>query len=644
MASTNSLLSGRKMHKLLEGGKAFPDISRIAKDDIPRSLKPVQKVLGIDLGPSTYLGTTGKKADSGDIDIAVDVTKHDKKEIANKLRAAYGKENVRLTGTNVHLKMPVLDATNRETGQYAQLDLMLGNPAFQAWSMRGEPGRFKGVHRHIVMSSIARAQGLKWSYLNGLTKGDAPKGTQGEQDPTAIIDALLPGSRISPNNFNIDTILQYIGSKHDSAGQEKLLGAAAETLAAHYDTQLIMNESVAHNNDPDEYFLAKLRDRIVVQDMEPLIDSVNFYKPYVVEAKLRDMNHLEDLVLEEGINGIIRSIKILRAFAEGKAHAETTIKWDGSPAIVFGRLDNGKFFLTDKSGWFAKGYDGKATSAKALGQMFTNRKAEMTPERQQFVSNMQDIFDEYQKATPSTFRGMMSGDLMYYNTPGLEDHVGYVFQPNVVRYEVNKDSKLGKRIGQSKTGIVVHKYIGDMYSSTEEAIKQMQGKEVFVIPPVYVQTPSKINTKPIDKIEAFANKHTKDIQALFDPAGLKGIANIHALMYKYINNSVDTGLEKLGTDFEQWLNTEKLTDRKRENILNYLKANKVGVNALWTLIKGVMKLKDHIVSEFDSHPTDVQQSTAGQPGGEGYVVQTKQGPVKLVSRGKFTAANRALHR
>jgi len=629
--------------KLLEGGNAFSDISRIAKDDIARSLQPVQKVLGIDLGPSTYLGTTGKKADSGDIDIAVDVTKHDKKDIANKLRAAYGKENVRLTGTNVHLKMPVLDATNRETGQYAQLDLMLGNPAFQAWSMRGEPGRFKGVHRHIVMSSIARAQGLKWSYLNGLTKGDAPKGTQGEQDPTAIINALLPGSSIPPKNFNIDTILKYIGGKFDSSGQEKLLGAAAETLAAHYDTQLVVNESIAHNNDPDEYFLAKLRDRIVVQDMVPLIDSVNFYKPYMVEAKLRDMNHLEDLVLEEGMNGIIRAIKILRAFAEGKAHAETTIKWDGSPAIVFGRNEAGEFFLTDKSGWSAKGYDGKATSAKALGQMFANRKAPMDANRQKFVSNMMDIFDEYQKATPSAFRGVLSGDLMYYNTPPTEGN-DFIFTPNVVTYKVNRKSKLGQRIGQSKTGVVVHKYIGDTYSSTEEAIKQIQGTEVFVIPPVYVQQPSKINTAPIDKMEAFANKNAKAVQALFDPAGLKGIANIHALMYKYINNSVDTGLDKLGSDFGDWLNTEKLTDRKRENILKYLNANIKGVQALWVLIKGVMKLKDSIVAEFDAHPSDVQQITAGEPGGEGYVVQTKQGPVKLVSRHKFTAANRAAHR
>jgi len=341
---------------------------------------------------------------------------------------------------------------------------------------------------------------------------------------------------------------------------------------------------------------------------------------------------------------LYKAIKILRAFAEGSAQSETTIKWDGSPAIVFGRDSNGRFMLTDKSGFAAKGYDGKSTSAKGLQQMLANRSPSMDQSRQQFITNMGDIFDEYEKATPKDFRGFLSGDVMYFNTPGLEDHTGYVFQPNVVRYEVSKDSELGKKIGQSKSGITIHKYLGDQFNTTEEAIGQLQGTEVLAIPPVYVPHASEINTKPIDKLESFAKQHQSEIAELFNPEGLKGIANIHQLFYKYINNSVDTGLENLGKDFSQWLNTEKLTDSKRANIAAYLTANKKGVSALWTLIRGVMKLKDYLVQEFDSHPADVQQSIGGQNGGEGYVVKTADGPVKLVSRHKFTAANRALHR
>lgn len=512
--------------------------------------------------------------------------------------------------------------------------------------MREEPNNnYTGIHRHIVLASIAKAQGKEWSSKNGLVEAT---GAVISQDPKEIVRTLLPGYSGDPEKLSIYSILEYVYTKYqDQPDQiERLVGEAAEILAEEHGVMMPMpNEQAVHEaNDADEYFLARLRDRIVVQDMEPLFDSSRqLYKEYVVENKLRDMNHLEDLVLEEGPKGLSKSLQILRAFAEGDAHASTTIKWDGSPAIVFGRDANGQFILTDKHGWQAKGYDGKAKTKQELQAMIANRKVAMDDSRQQFVANMGDIFEAYEKATPQDFRGFLSGDLMYYSTPALEDTF-YAMQPNTVRYEVSKDSKLGQAIGGSKTGVVVHNYAGNMYGSPEEALKHINTGEVLVIPPTYVPHASSINTSPIDKLEAFTNKHAAGINDLFNPAGLKGIANVHQLFYKYINTCVDTGLENLGDDFTQWLSTQNLTDQKRNNIIAYLKTHKKSVNALWTIIQGIMKLKDYLVHEFDSHPSDVKQTTAGQPGGEGYVVKTKQGPVKLVSRGKFTAANRAQHR
>ena len=512
--------------------------------------------------------------------------------------------------------------------------------SFQTWAMRDDAGEFEGKHRQIIMSSIAEAQNLKWSNSTGLTESN---GTS-TNDPHKIVRTLLPGYTGNPMDLSVESILEYVYKTHkgDNKKIEALIGNAAEVLAEQHGVQIPMpNDTAVHeSNDPDEYFLARLRDRIVNMDMEPLIEKTELYKEYVVEAKLRDINHLEDLVLERGFTGLKQSIEVLRAFAEGKAHAQTTIKWDGSPAIVFGRDEAGEFFLTDKSGYSAKGYDGKAKSAKALGQMFANRKAPMDDSRQKFVNNMMGIFDEFKNATPPDFRGMLAGDLMYTSTPP-----NLTFKPNVVQYKVNQHSALGKRIAQSKIGIAVHKYIGDQYNSTTEAIKQIQTGEVLIIPPVHISQPSNIGTGPIDKLEAFANKYSKEMQALFDPSGLRGIADVHKLFYKYINSKVDGNLNDLTThDFLDWLNTETLSDSKRANIIKYIDANKVGTDALWTLIKSVMRLKDRLINEFDAHPTEVQQSTAGQPGGEGYVVKTKQGPVKLVSRSKFTAANRTAHR
>ncbi len=634
---------------LLEGGNVFKDAEknpltdRINKENIKPSLKFVEKILGIKL--DGYLGTTGKKDSSGDIDIAVDEQKYDKKEIANILKAWAKAEGlkpgewVKLSGTNVHFKTPIRNAKGKHVGGYAQLDLMFGNPAFQKWSMRGEAAPYKGVHRHIVMANIAKAQGLKWSYLNGVTNRDAAKGA-GELNPKKIVKILLPGWTGSVDTFTLENILKFVYKHHakDPAAIEAMTGEARATLSQHYGVEL--PEPVTEESD--QYFLARLRDKIISTGSEALME-----KTTLTEAAGR-ISHLEDLVLDEGPNGLIKAIKILRAFANGSANDNTSLKWDGSPAVYFGRLDDGKFFLTDKSGYVAKGYDGKSTSPKALGQMFANRKAPMDDGRKAFVSSMMGIFKIYEKLVPKDFRGALMGDLMYYNTPSLRKG-SYVFKPNVVEYSVRQDSNLGQAIGKSKSAVVVHAYTGDQFSSTEDAISNLStNSPALVIPPVYVQHKSKINTKPIDKIESYVKKNLPAIKALFNPAGLKGISNIHSgLIYKYINNSVKRtgGLENLGDDFVDWLNSEKLTDKKRANISAYLTANKKGITALWTVIKGIMKLKDFLVTEFDSNSPDVQQSINGESGGEGYVVKSPSDGqlVKLVPRGKFSAANFAAH-
>jgi len=637
----------RKLELITEGGNVFKDATktpvtqRISKDEIKPSVAFVEEILGIPL--DGYLGTTGKKDTSGDIDISVDSSKYDKKEIANKLKV-WAKEQgqrpgewVKLSGTNVHFKTPIRDVSGKHKGGFAQLDLMFGDPHFQQWAMRGESGKYKGVHRHIIMANIAKANGMKWSYLNGLVNRNTNEVIS--QDPEQIASTLLPGASV--NNFaSVESILSYLYKNFNGADLEKYIGEAYETLEKHYNVTLpkpgTMQESVQMREEPEQYFLARLRDRVLMQEYSVLINESTIF-----EASAR-INHLEDLVMFEGPKGLLKSIDILKHFAAGEGHSQTTLKWDGSPAIVFGRDETGQFILTDKSGFSAKGYDGKAKSRQELKQMFVNRKPPMDASRKKFIGNMMDIFDEYEKATPPEFRGYMKGDLMYYNTPPVTNGA-YVIKPNIVQYEVNPKSEIGQRIGASKTGVVVHQYIGDMYQSTEEAIDTMQGTEVFVIPPVTVQEPVKINTAPIDKMAAFAKKHSAGFAELFNPSNLKGMSDFPNMLYSYINNKVDTGLDNLGSDFLEWLNTKKLTDRKRENVTNYVQENQESLNALWKVVSGVMKMKDALVQKFDSQASNVKQSINGQSGGEGYVINYNGELVKLVPRHTFSAANRAAH-
>ena len=58
----------------------------------------------------------------------------------------------------------------------------------------------------------------------------------------------------------------------------------------------------------------------------------------------------------------------------------------------------------------------------------------------------------------------------------------------------------------------------------------------------------------------------------------------------------------------------------------------------------LMKVKNNIIKQLDSQASSVKATTAGQPGGEGYVLAHPGGDMKLVNRAGFTAANRAVQR
>ena len=80
------------------------------------------------------------------------------------------------------------------------------------------------------------------------------------------------------------------------------------------------------------------------------------------------IQHAEDIIFWEGSKGALRVVSSLKSL-EQQGHKEVTIKWDGSPAVIFGRAPDGRFIFTDKSGWSAKGYNGKTTSAEEVKDM-----------------------------------------------------------------------------------------------------------------------------------------------------------------------------------------------------------------------------------------------------------------------------------
>jgi hypothetical protein len=120
------------------------------------------------------------------------------------------------------------------------------------------------------------------------------------------------------------------------------------------------------------------------------------------------------------------------------------------------------------------------------------------------------------------------------------------------------------------------------------------------------------------------------------PAELK-MTDFRNILYTYINNSTKAGnLDNLGASFSQWVETSKLSGPKKERVLQYAQENSDGFEAIFTFIKGVMTTKNKIITALDSQPADIEASTNGERGGEGYVIDKD---VKLVNRAGFTAAN-----
>lgn len=362
------------------------------------------------------------------------------------------------------------------------------------------------------------------------------------------------------------------------------------------------------------------------------------------------IQHAEDIVFWEGSRGAMRALEALKGL-EGENHKNVTIKWDGSPAIIFGRDEEGNFILTDKSGFTAKGYDGRSKSPEELEQMLLNRsggKNRDNPGYVAFAGRMKEIFPYFERAVPQDYRGFFKGDLLYFTTP-KKVNGNFVFKPNIVEYAVDAGSELGKKIGASKTGVVIHRQVGpDGSESPLQDADIFQGNEVLVVPPVSVERPADVDNKALAALEQMIKKNASGIDQLLDPEALKQakISDFATVLYTYMNSKVDTGLENLGADFAQWLeNRPQISDRKKSTILQYIKQHMNSFNALWQTVSMLMRVKDDIVRQFDSHDQTVKASIPGHgEGGEGYVLAHPEGDIKLVPREFFTRANRAVER
>ena len=352
--------------------------------------------------------------------------------------------------------------------------------------------------------------------------------------------------------------------------------------------------------------------------------------------------HPEDMVIDGGISGAQQAVAGLAAIAKGQE--PTTIKWDGFPALVFGRNVDGKLVVADKHMFDKKSGEGRVTSAQAFQQYDVARGAD----RSDLYGKVNVIWPALEKIIPKKFRGYFMGDLLYAGR--LEPVKGfYVFKPNTVTYRVRADSPTGKHIANSVAGIAVHTFIPDI-GEQDQPLQGLGGLPADG--PIWFVTGEM--KMPKVTMDDSAVAQTNAVISKYSGAVTKFIADLNAMKAKgvltaispYITSRIAGGnFDNMLDGFYKFLPTKlsaaaqaKLLDGGKGWLYTEGQAGLEGIFAIWvTLYNLKMNIKQQIDSGLSGN--DVQAFTGNDPGHEGYVVGGGEDKFKLIDRLGFSRAN-----
>ena len=645
---------------LFEGGNVFKDANgraltqRINQTDVKSTLAWLEQLLpGLDIQGNT-LGSTGIKATSGDLDVAVDANQLTKEQLTAKLShwaASHGfkpEEWVRKTGTAVHFKTPI---TGRPDQGFVQTDFMfLNNVPWSKFVLGAMPAdsQYKGRERNVLMNSIAKSMGYKLNQIAGIA--DRATNKVITDDPDKVAKLLLNKSATRADLASVESILSAL--EKDPARDAKLAD-----FRAHMEREGLPfmegTEANPYQEVSDVNFLARLRDRIVNQGMTPIMEAGVMPQ---VGGRAKGIEHIEDLVFRNGTTGIRQALAVIDHLKDNTKKS-TTVKWDGKPALIFGRLPDGTFVLTDVAGFTAKGYNGLFTSPRQVIKHLSARDADAEAKgkpagRVEALGPLyQQLWPLLQAAVPENFKGFIQGDLLYTSTPP-EQAGNLVFQPNTVPYSIPAASKLGQEIADSDVGIAIHTRYKEPGAPKQPlgrpALNPVPG--LLLMEPIHpAENVEPADSKNIKQLKQLVAKHGRDIDGLFNPVELRAaqVTDLPKLCIDYINWTIhNAGKDNAPVDtfdpnslLREFLGLYlrgAVSERKYQNIGQYItspRSNQTGIAAAFSAFILLHNIKMDILQQLDRQV----------PGQEGWVVTVPGGVVKFVNRFEFTRANRLVN-
>jgi hypothetical protein len=395
------------------------------------------------------------------------------------------------------------------------------------------------------------------------------------------------------------------------------------------------------------------------------------FKEYLIEAKEGKnlhLEHLEDEVLNNGINGTRAAINFLRSLRDmlagsAKKSVNVTVKWDGAPAVFAGiNPENKKFFVGTK-GVFNKTPKVNYTDA----DIDANHSS----------AGLNAKLKVALKYLPKLgITDVLQGDMLFtqddLSTETIDGIPYTTFTPNTITYAVPKKS--ASKIEKSKMGIVWHTtYSGDtlqsMRASFGASVKGLtKTNDVWFTDADYKDTSGTINfnkaeTTSITSVLSQAGKTFHKFNSQFTKQ-LMSRQDVVLLIKTFNNTKVREGQKisntsKHSQDLIKYVDvkmqknidsvkTQKSKDAKqkvKDDLIGFLSSNKGNLKIIFDMQNLLTDAKNMIIRKLEKAKGVMDTFIRTDNGyrvtpAEGFVAIDQMGnAVKLVDRLEFSQAN-----
>jgi hypothetical protein len=351
--------------------------------------------------------------------------------------------------------------------------------------------------------------------------------------------------------------------------------------------------------------------------------------------------HPEDLIILNGSKGAQQAVDELSSLSFNTN--TLTIKWDGFPAIVFGRDPNGNLVFVDKH-MFKQIAAGKLdfttirdydASRNALRSDLWDKEDILRPALEKIIPNVTDTY--------------YMGDLLWAGLPTCIDDY-FIFKPNTVEYRVKCNSDLGHSISNSVGGIAVHTFFPGLNADDEP----ITGFDVFSnckdITFIATQMSNKpnitVNNTLLLRAQDAITTHSSNVDACIAKITTAKCKCIIAAMSPFItkminSGDIETNIVERFLEFAQTRFTHSVREKLCRKDGSFNADIQRGIIGLWTIWSAISDLKLDIKRQIDEQ----QLHSAVQPiinsiiSHEGYVIGAGDKKLKIINRLEFSRAN-----